>query len=93
MFYGTEVFELNQNLRDIAVGYAEKVSLQKSDSVTEHCTHYGKPAASSPPAILTTDVASSNVFFHGSLLSESVQNTFSLFTKNRAVYGLTAQEE
>ena len=77
----------------MAVEYAKKATLQTSDSVTKYCTIYGNPTASSPPNILTTDVAASNVFFHGSFLSKSVENTFSLFTNNRAVYGLTAQEE
>lgn len=77
----------------MAVGYAKKAILKRSDLVTKHCTRYGHPAASSLPGILTTDVASSNVFTHGSFLSKSVENTFSLFTKNRAVYGLVAQEE
>ncbi|KAG9242519.1 purine nucleoside permease [Calycina marina] len=93
IFYGTEVFELNQTLRDVAVAYAGKATLQESAVVAKHCQLYGNAVAKSSPSILTADVAASNVFFHGSMLSKTIENTFSLFTNNRAIYGLTAQED
>ncbi|KAH8596615.1 purine nucleoside permease [Bisporella sp. PMI_857] len=91
--YGTEVFEVSQNLRDIAAKLAKKAVLKKSDSVTEYCTRFQNPTASTEPTILTVDVTASNVFFHGPLLSKSVENTVSLLTNGRADYGLTAQED
>ena len=93
MFYGTEVYEVNQNLRDLAITFAKKATLQKSSAVAKYCVGYNIASASSAPSILTADVTASNVFFHGSRLSKSIEKACAVFTGGKAVYGLTAQEE
>lgn len=45
------------------------------------------------PAIVATDVATSDVYFTGALLGEAFENTTHLFTNGSGVYGTTAQED
>lgn len=97
--YGTEVFELNCNLRNLVHEFGKKAHLEDSPAVRSYCTQYAEApddtfeAATNPPSIIKADVTSSNVFFHGSLLSEAFSQTCKLFTDGSAVYGITAQED
>lgn len=100
--YGTEVYELNENLRSVAVDLAISITLQSSPAVKDYCSRY-RPAgtvgdaecypATMPPTVIEADVTSSNVFFHGNLLSEAFSNTCKVFTDNAAKYAITAQED
>ncbi|KAF2453567.1 purine nucleoside permease [Lineolata rhizophorae] len=100
IIYGTEVYELNDALRQFAVERAGRASLADSQPAAEYRAWYAKNgggryrAAGQPPRVLSTcDVATSNVFFHGSLLSESVEKTVGLFTGGAAKYCMTNQED
>ena len=50
-------------------------------------------AGSEPPSVLACDVATSDVYFSGKLLSEAFENTTKLFTNGSGVYCTTAQED
>jgi purine nucleoside permease len=98
-FYGTEVFELNRNLRNVAVMFALNASLTDSEPVMQHRGLYlDTPdgmykAATASPSVIEADVSSSNVYFHGKLLSEAFSNTCKTFTNGAANYGITEQED
>ena len=99
-WYGTEVFELNNNLRKAASEFAQSASLKDSPRVREYCKKYAtlsdgtfNSAQASPPSIIQADVTSSNVFWHGRYLSEAFDQTCKTFTKDAANYGITAQED
>lgn len=95
--YGTEVFEVNAALRDIAVNFAKAARLNDSTVAQAYRVKYAKTSAykagSEGPTILAADVATSDVYFSGTLLSEAFENTTKLFTNGSGVYGFTAQED
>jgi purine nucleoside permease len=91
--YGTEVFEVNEALRDIAVAFASNVTLNDSSIAQVYRSKYTEPEATKAPGILTCDVATSDVYFSGRLLGEAFENTTTLFTNGSGVYCTTAQED
>lgn len=50
-------------------------------------------AGSQGPSVVGCDVATSDVYFSGTLLSEAFENTTKLFTNGSGVYCTTAQED
>jgi len=96
--YGTEVFEVNEALRDLAVGFASKAKLVDSTSAAAYRAHYASAAgiynaATKSPSIIKCDVATSDVYFSGALLGEAFENTTTLFTNGSGIYCMTAQED
>jgi purine nucleoside permease len=96
--YGTEVFEVNEALRDIAVGFAKTAKLNDSTDAVSYRALYGEgaviyKAATKKPSIITCDVATSDVYYSGNLLGEAFENTTTLFTNGSGVYCMTAQED
>jgi purine nucleoside permease len=98
--YGTEVFEVNEALRDIAVQFASSANLSDSSEAVAYRAHYVTPttgvtyhAAARAPSIISCDVATSDVYFSGTLLGEAFENTTSLFTNGSGIYCMTAQED
>ena len=96
--YGTEVFEVNENLRDIAASLAS-TALPFNDSTTAmaYRANYDSDsiyaAATRAPGIVKCDVATSDVYYSGVLLGEAFENTTALFTNGSGVYCMTAQED
>lgn len=95
--YGTEVFEVNEALRDIAISFASTASLNDTEASQAYRALYdespGYKAASEPPSVLACDVTTSDVWFTGTRLSEAFENTTSLLTNGSGVYCTTAQED
>jgi purine nucleoside permease len=91
--YGTEVFEVNEDLRDIAVEFAKTAKLNDSTVSQSYRSNYAYAAANLAPSILSCDVATSDVYFSGNLLGEAFENTTTLFTNGSGVYCTTAQED
>ncbi|KAK0712114.1 purine nucleoside permease [Lasiosphaeris hirsuta] len=97
--YGTEFFELNGQLRKVAQEFAEKAALTDAPSAIAYRSLYAAApddlfrAATLPPSIISGDVASANVFFHGPLLSQSVEQYCNMLSRGKAVYCMTAQED
>jgi purine nucleoside permease len=95
--YGTEVFEVNAALRDIAVKFASAAKFNDSSDAVAYRAHYATSnvyaAAIKKPGIITCDVATSDVYFSGALLGEAFENTTKLFTNGSGVYCMTAQED
>ena len=88
--YGTEVFEVNEALRDVAIGFASKATLNDSAQAAAYRAKYGSAsvyaAATTKPSVLKGDVATSDVYFSGTLLSEAVENVTKLYTNGSGVY-------
>ncbi|KAL9005606.1 MAG: hypothetical protein Q9188_001609 [Gyalolechia gomerana] len=95
--YGTEVFELNNPLRQLAIAFARTATLNDSATAISYRVNYASSLAympgSQPPSVLGCDVATSDTFFSGTLLSEAFENTTRLFTNGSGVYCTTAQED
>lgn len=99
--YGTEVFELNVALRDVAVKFARTAQLEDTDESKAYKTLYeGQPGeeqrygnAAQAPAILACDTSTSDTFIAGKWLGEAWSNYTRLVTNGRGVYCTTAQED
>ena len=95
--YGTEVFEVNESLRQLAIGFAKTATLNDSSAAMAYRANYATTnaylAGSQPPSVLGCDVATSDVYFSGALLGEAFENTTRLFTNGSGVYCTTAQED
>lgn len=95
--YGTEVFEVNEKLRDIAFNFALAATLKDSPTAPAYRARYSPNLAYAPatrnPSVIRCDVATSDVYFSGTRLGESVENTTRLFTNGSGIYCMTAQED
>ncbi|OIW26038.1 purine nucleoside permease [Coniochaeta ligniaria NRRL 30616] len=96
--YGTEVFELNEALRDIAFEYASKANLSTSTDAAAYGEKYAAEgplytAATKGPSIVKCDSVTSDVYYSGNLLSEAFENTTISWTNGSGVYCMTAQED
>lgn len=64
--YGTEVFEVNVALRDLAMGYASTAVLNDSDTAIAYRANYASTAAyaagAQGPSVVAGDVATSDVY-------------------------------
>ncbi|KAK0714385.1 purine nucleoside permease [Apiosordaria backusii] len=98
ILYGTEVFEVNQALRDLAFNYASKANLSDNEDSKKYRSRYrpeGKifAMASNGPSVVKCDSATSDVYYSGKLLSEAFENITDLWTNGTGRYCMTAQED
>ncbi|PNP74002.1 hypothetical protein FNYG_12630 [Fusarium nygamai] len=96
--YGTEVFELNAQLQDAAYKFASKAQLEDANGPKEYRALYRRmgetyKSASQPPAVIKCDTATSDVYYSGSRLSESFENTTKVWTNGTGIYCMSAQED
>ena len=95
--YGTEVMEVNDALRQIAIGFALTAKLNDSSEAMAYRVNYAQNSAytagSLAPSVVGSDVATSDVYYSGDLLSEAFGNTTKLFTNGSGIYCTTAQED
>ncbi|KAK4177778.1 purine nucleoside permease [Triangularia setosa] len=98
ILYGTEVFEVNQALRDVAFNYASKANLSDNEDSKKYRARY-KPegnifaSASSGPSVVKCDTVTSDVYYSGKLLSEAFERTTAIWTNGTGRYCMTAQED
>lgn len=96
--YGTEVFEVNEALRDAAHGFAARAALADDKESAEYRARYladglSHVAATQPPSAIKCDSATSDVYFTGALLGEAFENTTTTWTNGSGIYCMTAQED
>ncbi|OJJ42820.1 hypothetical protein ASPZODRAFT_124807 [Penicilliopsis zonata CBS 506.65] len=95
--YGTEVFEVNANLRSLAASFARTANLSDSATAISYRANYNTSAiyqaAINAPSVLECDVATSDVYYSGLFLGEAFDNTTTLLTNGTGVYCSTAQED
>ncbi|KAI4227091.1 MAG: hypothetical protein L6R36_002653 [Xanthoria steineri] len=91
--YGTEVFEVNDALRSLAILFAKKAQLNDSAIAQGYRAKYALTAATSGPSVVACDGATSDVYYTGSILSSAFANFTKLITNGTATYCSTAQED
>ncbi|TFK85835.1 purine nucleoside permease [Polyporus arcularius HHB13444] len=95
--YGTEVFELNENLRQFAIRMAKKGRLADDEPSQTYRTNYASnpafAAGAAPPSIVACDTATSDQFWTGALLGAAFEDTTKLFTNGTGTYCTTQQED
>jgi purine nucleoside permease len=96
--YGTEVFEVNEDLRSIAAGFARQANFSDSSAAKAYRAHYATEsgeyqAATVAPGVVECDVATSDVYYSGNILGNAFENTTKLYTNGTGDYCSTAQED
>ncbi|KAJ6119169.1 hypothetical protein N7523_003449 [Penicillium sp. IBT 18751x] len=96
--YGTEVFEVNAELRSIAAGFASRANFSDSAAAKAYRAHYATEtgeyhAATVAPGVVECDVATSDVYYSGNILGGAFENTTKLFTNGTGDYCSSAQED
>ncbi|SGZ52333.1 CIC11C00000005443 [Sungouiella intermedia] len=92
--YGTEVFELNEKLRDKAVELAETGNLVNgTEANAEFRTLYEYEAAQNLPSVVKCDVLTSDNYFTGNVLGDYFSFYSKMMSNGSAVYCATAQED
>ncbi|KAJ6588885.1 purine nucleoside permease [Mycena capillaripes] len=94
---GTEVFEVNEDLRQLAFGYATTATLTDTDAAKTARAQYGSltsfAAGAAAPTVVLCDTATSDVFWSGNLLGAAFENTTRVFTNGTGEYCTTQQED
>ncbi|KAK6540582.1 hypothetical protein TWF694_009372 [Orbilia ellipsospora] len=99
LLHGSEVYELNEKLQQLAISFAKTAKLHDTPAAEELRVPYRNSlngvykAALTKPMVLEGDVASSNVFFHGRYICEGVEKLFKIYTSGQADYVMTANED
>lgn len=97
--YGTEVFEVNERLRDAAFALASRASLADDQVSRQYRARYAArgrnphAAATRLPSVVKCDCTTSDVYFSGTRLSQAFEKTTELWTNGTGVYCMAAQEE
>ncbi|THW05690.1 purine nucleoside permease [Aureobasidium pullulans] len=91
--YGTEVYEVNENLRDRAYYLASLATLNDTDAAMSYRAKYGYSPANQPPSVVKCDSATSDQYWSGSVLGEAFGNYTSLLTNGSGIYCGTQQED
>ncbi|VUC26071.1 unnamed protein product [Clonostachys rosea] len=97
-FYGTEVFELNGALRDLAAGFASLATLNDTDYSQDYRSKFGAAGeayhpATVPPSVLKCDVTTSDNFFSGYRLGDTFEKVVSTWTSGLGKYCMSAMED
>ncbi|GAV55074.1 hypothetical protein ZYGR_0AS03970 [Zygosaccharomyces rouxii] len=94
-WYGTEVFELNGNLRNRALALANNATLANLTSDLERYVHHynSSYAAVKGPQVVACDTATSDVYWKGFRLAQWAEDTVRTYTNGTAKYCSTQQED
>lgn len=94
-WYGTEVFELNGNLRNRAMALANNVTLANLTSDLERYVHHYNTsyAAVKGPQVVACGTATSDVYWKGFRLAQWAEDTVRTYTNGTAKYCSTQQED
>ncbi|KAK6198020.1 purine nucleoside permease [Scheffersomyces amazonensis] len=92
--YGTEVFEVNEALRNRAVELALTAKLNNGTTANAHIRSlYPDKVAQELPTIYKCDVVTSDNYFTGNVLNDYFANLTKVLTNGSATYCSTAQED
>lgn len=90
---GTEVFELNDNLKLRAMALAKKATLNDTAAAQAYRATYGYVPASEPPTVVAGDSGTSNVYWSGSVLGDAFSAYTKLLTNGSGLYLNSNQED
>ncbi|KAG6837746.1 hypothetical protein H0H93_001672 [Arthromyces matolae] len=95
--YGTEVFEVNNDLKKLAVAFAKQAKLNDTKAAETYRLNYRTnplfAVGAEAPSVVECDTATSDTYWSGVLLGEAFENTTTLFTNGTGVYCTTQQED
>lgn len=93
--YGTEIFELNENLMNRAMHLASNVTLQNgtTGNVSFRQRYNASMAAYGAPKLVACDTATSDVYWSGEILEHAMSDFVTTISNKTATYCSTQQED
>ncbi|KXT08919.1 hypothetical protein AC579_9364 [Pseudocercospora musae] len=91
--YGTEAFEVNENLKKRALTLASRATLNDTKTAQAYRKKYGYSPAQDPPTVVECDSGTSNVYWSGSVLGDTFTNYTKLLTNGSGLYCNSQQED
>ncbi|CEP61979.1 purine-nucleoside phosphorylase LALA0_S04e04984g [Lachancea lanzarotensis] len=93
--YGTEIFELNEALRDRAMQVASNVTLNNgtSGNVAFRQKYNTSMAVTGSPKLVACDTATSDVYWSGAILEKAFSDYVTTVSNSSATYCSTQQED
>jgi purine nucleoside permease len=95
--YGTEVYELNDALRQRAITFAKMATLNDTAAAQAYRARYKASAdfaaGAAAPSIVACDTATADNWFSGNVLGNEFARTTQLFTAGAGSYCTTQQED
>ncbi|KAI0477092.1 purine nucleoside permease-domain-containing protein [Xylariaceae sp. FL0804] len=96
--YGTEVFEVNAALRDVAFALAGRANLSVDATAAAYGQKYAAEgaafrAATLGPRVVKCESATSDVYYSGTILGTAFENVTRIWTNGTGEYCMTAQED
>ncbi|EIW53945.1 purine nucleoside permease [Trametes versicolor FP-101664 SS1] len=95
--YGTEVFELNDDLRQLAIALARKGTLADDKRAQQYRVNFAKDseyaAGAAPPSVIACDTATSDVYWSGKMLGEAFESATTMLTNGTGAYCTSQQED
>lgn len=90
---GTEVYALNAKLTDYAYNATKDVDLLDGDGAKTYRKHYKDAAAIGAPLVSICDTVSSDTYWHGIKIAESMENWVKLLTDGKGTYCTSQMED
>ncbi|GAA6011541.1 hypothetical protein JCM11491_004682 [Sporobolomyces phaffii] len=91
--YGTEVFELNSNLRDRVYNLTKDVQLNDTAEAIAYRQQYPAAPANAPPVVTLGDAMSSDTYFSSLSLTETWERYVTMMTMGQGTYATTNSED
>jgi purine nucleoside permease len=93
LHYGSEMYQLNEDLLQRALSLSGKVALADSDQARSYRARYDAAPANQPPQVTQCDTMTANTWYHGELLGQRARDWFQLLTASQGKYCIVAQED
>ncbi len=90
---GTEVYALNAKLTDYAFSVTKDVELLDGDGAKAYRKHYKGDVATGAPVINICDTLSSDSYWHGAKMAESMEKWVKLLTDSKGTYCTSQMED
>ena len=91
--YGTEVYQLDENLLQKAFALTKDTPLVDNDSAATFRKQYSQPAAAGKPMVSICDTLSTDTWWHGARLADAMAMRVKQLTDGHGNYCTTQQED
>lgn len=90
---GTEVYALNPQLTEYAYNLTKNVDLLDGDAAKDYRKHYNQEIAKGAPLVSICDTLSSDTYWHGIKVAESMEKWTKLLTDGKGNYCTSQMED
>ncbi|GAB1581450.1 purine-nucleoside phosphorylase [Phyllobacterium phragmitis] len=90
---GTEVYRLNEEFLQRAFALSRETALADNEEAQGYRAHYTQEAAKGKPLVSICDTLSSDSYWHGTMIAESMAKWVALMTDGKGSYCTTQMED